>query len=192
MWFEYNDNLSEERAKLNFQKFIQFLSKNKKIILVGGGLLGLHSAGALKGLLIILADSSPVNICGNILHSQKIKKLFRELQSLDVCQPALRDLHQMLDNTEILDSEKSNFIRLLLVDMDELPDNADLKTTMIHCFVKLVTALYFFRLGEYNLLIQALIDAFKKGQLSSRLFHIILRMLENRGIPIDEILAAVK
>lgn len=193
MLYTYGDELSSKEAKENFKKFCSFLTKNRKIIsLVGSGIFGLHAAGGLKALSIVLANSSPVNICGNIIHIQNLKKLFRELQSLEICEPALKNLHQILADTEIFDSEKSDFVQLLLFDMDNLPDNGDIKITMINCFVKLITALYFFNLDDFDLLIQALIDALKKGKLSSRLFHIILRMLETRGIPIDEILAAIR
>lgn len=191
MFYEYGDYLSPEEAKENFKKFLQFSIKHKKIILVGAGLIGLDNVGVLKELSIICANSSLVTICGNIIHVQEMKKLFWELQSLEVCRPALKNLHQILADTERLDSDKFNYVQYVLFSMNELPDIGDLKTTMIDCFVKLATALYFFRLGEFNLLIQALIDAFKKGKLSSRLFHIILRMLKTRGIPIDEILEAV-
>ena len=192
MFYTYGDDLTAKEARENLKKFWYFVNKNKKMIIVGGGLIGLQSVGALEGLVKICANSSPVNICGDIIHIQKMKKLFRELQSLEVCNPALQNLHQILADTEMLDSEKSNFVQLLLFDMDQLPDFGDLKTTMIDCFVKVVTAFYYLRLGEFNLLIQALIDAFKKGKLSSRIFQIILRMLANRGIPIDEILEAVQ
>ena len=193
MWYEYGDELSPQEAKKNFKKFCIFLNENKKTIyVVGSGIFGLHAAGGLKALLIVLAKSSPVNICGTIIHIQDMKKLFKELQSLDVCEPALKNLHQILADDKILDSKKSDFIQLLLFDIDGLPDKGDIKSTMINCFVKLITALYFFNLDDYDLLIQALIDALKKGKLSSRLFHIILRMLQNRGIPIDGILEAIR
>lgn len=189
MFFTYGDTLTPVQARGNLKKCWAFLKQNKEIIIVGGGLIGLQSVGALQGLLRVCAESSLVNICGNIMHIQEMKKLFRQLQSLDICQPALQNLHQVLGNTEMLDFEKSNFVQVLLFDIDQLPDLGGIKTTMIDCLVKLIISLYFFRIGEFDLLIQALIDAFNKGKLSSRLFHIILRMLASRGIPIEEIIS---
>ena len=191
MYLNYNTSLTPEEARQNLKKCLDFLQNYKTIIFVGGGLIGLQSVGALQGLWIICANSSLVNICGNIIHVQEMKKLIKELQSLEQCRPALQNLHQVLANSEILDSEKINHIEYVLFSMNELPDIGDLKTTMINCFVKLLTTLYFLKIGEFNLVIEALIDAFKKKKLSSRLFHIILRMLQRRGIPIDEILKAV-
>lgn len=181
--------------KNRVQKLQDWIQRNRVVSLLIAGtpfvVLVFRPVGMLEGLAKICAKSSLVNICGEIIHIRDIKLLIQELQSLSHCDIALMDLHQIVEDGDILDVDKSKYVQMILFGIQTMP-NLELQQNMIICFIELVTKLYFSNLSNFNTLIQALIDAFKKGKLSSRLFQIILRMLANRDIPIDGILEAVE
>lgn len=177
------------------QELQDWIQRNPVVSLLIAGtpiiLIGLRRVGMVEGLAKICAESSLVNICGKIIHIRDMKFLIQELQSLSHCDIALMDLHQIVEDGDISTHEKSRYVQMILLGIQTMP-NLELQQNMILCFIELVTKLYFSNLSNFNTLIQALIDAFKKGKLSSRLFQIIVRMLANRGIPIDGILEAVE
>ena len=183
-----------QRVKEGVKNTRTFVRKNRLVqwgitgITLG---LGLRSFFTFEELAQICAESSLVTTCGNAVTKRTLQILLEELQRLPGCEVSIQNLHQVVEDSEILDSEKEKQAELVLLAIEQMT-NLDLKHAMIVCFVLTVSNLYFSNIIGFNILTKALINALKKGKLSSRIFHIILRMLANRGIPIDEILEAVE
>ena len=178
-----------------FKKIItslpKYKSRYKYVVSLFGFLRILRIFLPFEELAQICAESCLVNACGNIITKRNLEILLAELQWLPGCEVSINNLHQVVEDSQILDSEKEKQAELVLLVIEKMT-NLDLKNSMIVCFVLTVSSLYFSNIIGFNILIQALINALKKGKLSSRLFNIILRMLAKRGIPIDEILEAVE
>ena len=188
-WVKFCQN----RGK-NIKNMITSLPKKKivqYVLLFVGFVPTLRTFLTFEELAQICAESCLVNTCGEIIKKRDLLILLEELEWLPGCQITIHNLHQVLEDSQILDSEKEKQAELFLFVIDKIT-NLDLKNSMITCLVLTLSSLYFSNTIGFNILIQALINALKKGKLSSRLFNIILRMLANRGIPIDEILEAVE
>ena len=174
------------RIGSNAKKLLIFIKNNKVVVSLGTvALVGSRTFFTFEELARFLADSSLLSIASKQLRKRELLNLLKELQTLPQSEFPI-----LVSDLDLSNMVKVRRIEIFLGCVENI-SNSELKNHLIISIVTTLTKLYFSNSNNLNTLVQALLNALKGGFLSRRLFDIIIRMLINRGVPIEKIIEVV-